>query len=86
MNKGIKKCKEKNRVRVGWETEGPPQIQIIIVFPINGIAEIIPVITVAPQRDICPHGNTYPKKAAAIVKTKINRPDIHTVFWDEGEE
>lgn len=32
------------------------------------------VITVAPQNDICPHGKTYPKKAVAIVKNKINTP------------
>jgi len=28
------------------------------------------VITVAPQKDICPHGNTYPINAVIIVKKK----------------
>ena len=27
-----------------------------------------PVITVAPQNDICPHGRTYPIKAVPIIK------------------
>jgi len=36
------------------------------------------VITVAPQKDICPHGSTYPKKAAAITANKISTPTVHT--------
>lgn len=32
------------------------------------------MITVAPQKDICPHGKTYPKKAVAIVVNRINTP------------
>jgi hypothetical protein len=55
---GIRKCREKNRVRVGCEMEGPPQIQITRSLPISGIAESTPVITVAPQKDICPQGRT----------------------------
>ena len=35
------------------------------------------VITVAPQNDICPQGKTYPKKAVAITKTKIEAPESH---------
>jgi len=42
-----------------------------------GIAEIKLVITVAPQNDICPHGNTYPKNAVAIKINKIPTPDPH---------
>jgi len=34
------------------------------------------IITVAPQKDICPQGKTYPKKAAAIVITIIIHPLI----------
>jgi len=34
------------------------------------------VITVAPQKDICPHGSTYPRKAIAISITKIIMPVI----------
>jgi hypothetical protein len=32
------------------------------------------VITVAPQNDICPQGNTYPMNAVAMVKNRITTP------------
>jgi len=32
------------------------------------------VMTVAPQNDICPHGNTYPRNAAAITANRITTP------------
>jgi len=32
------------------------------------------VITVAPQKDICPHGRTYPRNAVAITKKRIITP------------
>lgn len=35
------------------------------------------VITVAPQKDICPHGNTYPIKAVAITANSNNTPMFH---------
>jgi hypothetical protein len=50
-------------------------------FPKIGIADRTPVITVAPQKDICPHGRTYPKKAVAITISRIKTPDNHTFFW-----
>lgn len=56
--KGRIKCKEKNRVKVLLSTEKPPQIQNVSVEPIYGIAENKFVITVAPQKDICPQGRT----------------------------
>jgi hypothetical protein len=34
------------------------------------------VITVAPQKDICPQGSTYPKKAVAITIKRIITPTI----------
>lgn len=37
------------------------------------------VITVAPQKDICPQGRTYPKKAVAI-KIKIIIIPVIQVF------
>jgi len=55
---GKRKCSEKNRFRVGLSTAGPPQIHVRRVFPTSGMAESTPVITVAPQKDICPHGRT----------------------------
>jgi len=34
------------------------------------------MITVAPQKDICPQGSTYPRNAAPIVNSMINQPLI----------
>jgi hypothetical protein len=39
------------------------------------------VITVAPQKDICPQGKTYPKKADIIVKINIIFPVTHIIFF-----
>lgn len=78
---GKRKCSEKNRFRVGWDTDGPPQIQVTRSLPTRGIADSTPVITVAPQKDICPQGSTYPRKAVAITASKIITPDSHTFFW-----
>jgi len=49
------------------------------------MADRTPVITVAPQNDICPHGRTYPRKAVAIVISMIIIPDIHTFVLLEGD-
>jgi len=35
------------------------------------------VITVAPQNDICPHGNTYPRKAVPINTKMMVVPEYH---------
>jgi len=75
---GNRKCREKNRFKVGWDTEGPPQIHTTKSFPTSGIADRTPVITVAPQNDICPHGRTYPRKAVPIVINMMITPEIHT--------
>jgi len=83
---GNRKCKEKNRFNVGWDTEGPPQIHVTKSFPTIGIAEITPVITVAPQNDIWPHGRTYPKKAVAIIISIRITPETQTFGLFEGEE
>lgn len=77
ITNGSKKCNEKNRVRVALSTANPPHIHMTKSLPIYGIAENKLVITVAPQKDICPHGNTYPKKAVAITNNKITTPTIH---------
>lgn len=55
---GRMKWKAKNRVSVALSTEKPPQIHSTRVVPMYGIADKRLVITVAPQNDICPHGNT----------------------------
>merc|ERR1719433_2369149 len=36
-------------------------------------------MTVAPQKDICPQGKTYPKKAVPITKTNMILPVNHTI-------
>jgi len=71
------KWNEKNRVKVGLSTENPPQIHSTIVVPQCGIADNRFVITVAPQKDIWPHGSTYPTKAVSIEIKRIVVPDIH---------
>jgi len=58
ITKGRRKWKVKNRVRVALSTEKPPQIHCTSEFPIYGTADSRLVITVAPQKDICPHGRT----------------------------
>jgi hypothetical protein len=82
---GTIKCREKNRFKVGWETEKFPHIHSTRFFPTRGIAEKMLVITVAPQNDICPHGRTYPRKAVAIVSTIRISPDAHTIGFLVGE-
>jgi len=82
---GRMKCNEKNRFSVGFDTEGPPQIHVVSSFPTSGIAVRTPVITVAPQNDICPHGSTYPRNAVAIVINISIIPVVHTFIWLAGE-
>lgn len=56
--KGSRKCSAKNRVSVALSTENPPQTHSTRVVPTYGMAERRFVITVAPQKDIWPHGST----------------------------
>jgi len=56
--KGKKKCRLKNLFKVASFIEKPPHNQSRISFPINGIADIKLVITVAARKLICPQGNT----------------------------
>lgn len=74
----------KNRVRVALSTENPPHNHFTKSFPKYGIADIKLVITVAPHKDICPHGNTYPKNAVAIVKNNKITPTFHVIIslWE----
>jgi len=77
ITKGIRKCSAKNRVSVALSTANPPHTHCTTSFPTYGIADNRFVITVAPQNDICPQGNTYPMNAVAIVKNKIATPTDH---------
>jgi len=71
---GSKKWIEKNRFKVALSTENPPQTQFTKSVPKYGTADNRFVMTVAPQNDICPQGNTYPMKAAPITINKIVTP------------
>jgi len=57
-------------------TLNPPHINSTISCPTQGIALIKLVITVAPHNDICPYGNTYPRKAVTIINMKIIVPIV----------
>jgi hypothetical protein len=50
--KGNKKCNAKNLFKVALPTENPPQMNSTISCPIQGMALIRLVITVAPHNDI----------------------------------
>ena len=80
ITNGNKKCKAKNRVNVAFLTEKPPHSQATIWLPITGIADAKLVITVAPQKDICPQGSTYPKNAVPITKSNKTTPTLQ-VTW-----
>src|SRR5699024_385901 len=75
--KGNTKCKAKNLFNVALLTENPPQINSTTSCPIHGIALIKLVITVAPHKDICPYGKTYPKNPIPIIKIRIIVPITH---------
>lgn len=74
---GRMKWKAKNRVRVALSTEKPPQIHSTSSVPMYGIADMRLVITVAPQKDIWPHGRTYPIKAVAMTVNNSMIPMFH---------
>lgn len=74
---GRRKWNAKNRVSVALSTAKPPHNHCTRVCPKYGIAERRFVITVAPQNDICPQGNTYPRKAVAIRANMISTPTVH---------
>jgi len=59
-------------------TEKPPQRNSTISCPIQGTALTRLVITVAPHKDICPYGSTYPRKAVIIISIKITVPITQT--------
>lgn len=79
--KGNKKWKEKNRVKVALSTANPPQTHWTRSIPKYGMADNKLVMTVAPQNDICPQGNTYPINAAPMVKNSNRTPTIHVCVY-----
>jgi len=81
---GRAKWIEKNRLRVALSIANPPQIHCTTISPMYGMAERRFVITVAPQKDIWPHGKTYPMKAVAITIRRIITPTFQTSLrWKE---
>lgn len=76
--KGNKKWNAKKRLRVGLLTDKPPHSQMTKSVPISGIAENRFVITEAPQKDIWPHGSTYPRNAEAMARIRILTPTAQT--------
>ncbi len=56
--KALQNVKLKKRFNVALSTQKPPQSQSTIEGPTTGIAENKLVITVAPQKLICPQGKT----------------------------
>lgn len=74
---GNRKWNPKKRFKVGLSTANPPHNQVTMSPPTRGIAEKSLVITVAPQKDICPQGRTYPRNAVAITSRRITTPIIH---------
>lgn len=84
MMKGSKKWREKNRLRVALSMANPPQTHSTIVCPTRGMVVIRLVITVAPQKDICPQGRTYPRNAVLMDIMKINAPISHV--WGRVNE
>ena len=77
ITNGIRKCNAKIRVSVALSTANPPRTHWTTSLPTYGIADRRFVITVAPQNDICPHGNTYPMNAVAMDKNRITVPTDH---------
>jgi len=67
------------RCKVESPTLKPPQTHKTNWVPITGITLTKLRITVAPQRDICPQGKTYPINAAPISNTIRTHPLIHTI-------
>jgi len=59
---------------VFWLIANPPQIHTTSLEPTKGIAVKRFVITVEPQKLICPQGRVYPKKAIPAIRIKRIEP------------
>lgn len=79
IENGIRKCKTRNRFKVGSPTEYPPHTVSTNVPPIMGTAESRLVMTVAAQNDICPHGRTYPRNAVSMDRINRITPEYHVL-------
>jgi hypothetical protein len=61
-------------LRVKLPTTDEPQINFTKGVPIIGIIPNKFVITVAPQKDICPQGKIYPVKDIPVIKYQQTKP------------
>jgi hypothetical protein len=71
---GSKKWNTKNLLSVGLHIIDPPHIKVVMLQ-----VEKIFVMTVPPQKLICPQVNTYPRKAVTIKNIKSTTPDNHNI-------
>lgn len=78
---GNKKWIIKNRFNVALSTAKPPHNHWTMGVPNSGIVERRLVITVAPQKDIWPHGNTYPINAVPIVINNRITPIVQVSIY-----
>ena len=67
------KWNTKNLLSVGLDTQNPPHIHTIK----QGTKENRFVITVPPQKLICPQTKIYPRNPIINKNIKINTPDNH---------
>jgi hypothetical protein len=67
----MRKWRVKNRVSVALSTAKPPRTHCTKIVPMYCTADSRLVITVAPQKDICPHGRTYPRKAVSVAVQNV---------------
>ena len=76
--KGNKKWREKKNDSIFWPTANPLQSSNTRRLPKYGTTVKNLVMTLAPQKDICPHGRTYPIKAVSINTRSRVTPLAHT--------
>lgn len=81
IKNGSRKWRAKNRVSVALFSANPPQTHCTSSLPASGMADNKLVITVAPQKDICPQGRTYPRKAVPITINKMSTPTIQVCVY-----
>lgn len=70
--RGTRKCNENIRLKVALQIVNPAQTFNKITSPLGSTLNKF-VMTVAPHKDMLPHGNTYPRNAAPITN-KSNNP------------
>jgi phage terminase large subunit-like protein len=86
MMSGGRWCIQENLVNVALFIENPPHTQYTESSPTTGTTVMELVVTVAAQKLIWPHGETYPRNAVPIGNKYIVTPVNHTPvlgYWYE---